>query len=75
MGKNERCKECFDEGTVLVYFVNHKNRTIIEEWEFCKSCHPGSDAFYDHLPATAEPVSLEEAEMLIKEKGYEKYVP
>lgn len=75
MTKKARCEECLDEGTVLVYFVVHKTKTVIEEWEFCKKCHPGSDAFYDHLPASAEPISPEEAERLIKEEGYTKHVP
>lgn len=75
MVKHKPCDECFDIGTVFVYFVNHKDRTVIEEWEFCKKCYPNSLAYYDHLPANAELISKEEADRFINEEGYTKYVP
>ena len=71
------CKECFDMETIFVYFVNHKKRRVIEEWEYCRTCYPESSSWYDAscYENGVEEISNEEANRLIEQEGYEKHVP
>lgn len=72
---NKDCKECFGEGTVFVYFADHRKKRVIQEWVYCDKCYPTSSASFDNLPRDAEDISKEESERLLTEEKYELYVP
>ena len=74
--QNKDCKECFGEGTVFVYFADHEKSLVIQEWVYCKTCYPNSDCLgFDRSCRFAEEISVEQADKLIKEKGYALHVP
>ncbi len=73
---NPDCKECFGAGNILVYFVDHRKKRVIEEWVYCTTCYPTSSCFgFDKSCNFAEEISKEDADNLVKEKGYDLHVP
>ncbi len=37
---NPNCNECDGSGDISGYFVNHKKRTICNDWVYCRGCFP-----------------------------------
>ncbi len=43
---NPNCTTCSGEGEVYGYFVNHKEKVIQFDWQYCLTCFPGSSGYW-----------------------------
>jgi len=65
---NPKCTTCQGEGEVYKYFVNHKSKYVLFDWQYCLQCFPDSSGYWPDL----DEIDTDEFDRLINE-GYSDY--
>lgn len=66
---NPNCKTCGGEGEVYDHFVNHKDKYVLFDWQYCIQCFPYSGGTWPNL----DRIDGREFDRLQAEEGYSDY--